>query len=113
MKFLKQILDGWESVYNAIRYRFNSYEWWEWDRDFWEEINIGWYRQEIYPHDDWYNPTISKQRQLILAEKPHTIYLSPENFDLLVDRLNAPADPVSLKRIEKILKTPAPWDETK
>lgn len=70
MKFLKQILDGWESVYNAIRYRFDDYEWWEWDSDFWEEINIGWYRQEIYPYDDLYCPTISKQRQLILAQKP-------------------------------------------
>lgn len=108
MKFLKQILDGWESVYNAIRYRFDDYEWWEWDRDFWEEINIGYYENYIFPYDDWYNPTISKERQLRLSQKPPTIYLSPDNFDLLCERLEKPPDPVSMKRIEKILKTQSP-----
>lgn len=108
MKFLKQILEGWKSVYAAIRYRFDSYEWWEWDRDFWIEINIGYFEQYIFPYDTF--PAISKERQLRLRQKPQTIYLSPENFDLLLDRLNQPPDPVSLKRIEKIMKTTAPWE---
>ena len=111
MKFLKQILDGWESVYNAIRYRFDDYEWWEWDRDFWEEINIGWYNEYIFKYDIF--PAISKERQLRLSQKPPTIYLSEKDFNSLVDRLNEPPDPVSLKRIEKIMRTPAPWDDLK
>lgn len=113
MKFLKQILEGWQSVYNAIRYRFDSYEWWEWDRDFWEEINIGWYQEYIFKYDDYYVLTISKERKLRLAQKPPTIYLSPDDFDSLCKKLEEPPDPVSLKRIEKILKTPAPWDSSK
>ena len=100
-------IDGWQSVLNAIHYRFDSYEWQE---DFWEEINIGWYQEYIFPYDSFYSPQISKERQLRLAQKPPTIYLSPENFDLLLDRLNQPQDPVSLKRIEKIMKTTAPWE---
>ena len=111
MKFLKQILEGWKSVYAAIRYRFDSYEWWEWDRDFWEEINIGWYQEYIFKYDEWYYPIISKERQLRLAQKPPTIYLSEKDFNSLVDRLNEPPNPVSMKKIEKILKTPAPWEK--
>jgi len=113
MKFLKQILNGWDSFFAAIRYRCDSYEWWEWDRDFWEEINIGFYEMEIFPYDDWYNPTISKQRQLILGQKPPTIYLSLEDFDSLCRKLDEPPDPAITKRIEKIMLTPAPWDENK
>jgi hypothetical protein len=35
---------------------------------FWEEINIGYYREYIYPYDDLYNPTISKERKLRLNQ---------------------------------------------
>ena len=40
------------------------------DDDFWESINIGYYEMYIFPYDDWYNPTISKERQLRLGQKP-------------------------------------------
>ena len=40
------------------------------DDDFWEAINFGYYEMYIFPYDDWYNPTISKERQLRLGQKP-------------------------------------------
>ena len=107
MDFLSKIFEGWKSIYNAILYRFDDYEW---NCDFWVEINIGYYEQYIFPYDDWYNPTISKERQLRLAQKPPTIYLSPNDFDSLMEKLNAPIDPAVIKRIEKIMKTPVPWE---
>lgn len=111
-KFLTQIIEGWKSVFYAIKYRFDEYEWWEWDCDFWTEINIGWYQEYIYPYDDWYGYTISKERQLRLAQKVPTVHLSADDFDSLVERLAEPPDPAIMKRVEKILKTPAPWDKT-
>lgn len=109
MNYIQQILEGWKSVFATIRYRFDDYEWWEWDRDFWEEINMGWYREYIYPYDDIYNPTISKERQLRLAQKPPTIYLSSEDFEEFCRRLDEPLDPAITKRVEKLLKRPSPW----
>lgn len=110
MKFLNQIIKGWKSFFSAIRYRFDDYEWWEWDRDFWEEINIGYYEQYIFPYERYDVPFISKERQLRLAQKPETIYLSAEDFDNLCKRLEEPSNPVSMKRVEKILKTIPPWE---
>lgn len=104
MKFLTEILDGWESVYNAIRYRFDDYEWWEWNRDFWEEISIGWYQEYIFPYEKYETPFISKERQLRLAQKPSIIYLSSNDFDELCQRLDEPVDPAIIRRVEKVLK---------
>lgn len=98
MNFLNQIFEGWESFFTAIRYRFDSYEWWEWDRDFWEEINIGWYREYIFKYDDFYVPSISKERQLRLAQKPTTIYTFQDES----------SDSVSMMRVEKILNRQLP-----
>lgn len=36
--------------------------------DFWEVINTGYYDQYIYPYDDIFNPTISEERKLRIAE---------------------------------------------
>ena len=35
---------------------------------FFEELNVGWYQMYIYDYDDWYNPTISLERKLRLAQ---------------------------------------------
>ena len=67
--------EGFASFNLAIRYRFGSYEWWEYDRDFWEELNIGWYQEYIFPYDDWYNAIISKERQLRLNQHPPDLSL--------------------------------------
>jgi hypothetical protein len=37
-------------------------------KEFWETINIGWYHQYIYPYDDWYQPSNSKERKLRIGE---------------------------------------------
>jgi hypothetical protein len=33
-------------------------------RDFFEELNYGWYAEYIYPYDDLYVPIVSKERKL-------------------------------------------------
>jgi hypothetical protein len=40
------------------------------DDDFWEALSWGYYEMYIFPYDDWYNPTISKERQLRLGFRP-------------------------------------------
>ena len=62
--------DAWWSWGNSINFRFDKYE----DnidyRAFFEEISIGYYEMYIYNFDDWYNPTISPERQLRLGQRP-------------------------------------------
>jgi hypothetical protein len=43
--------------------------------------------------------------------KPEKIYLSVEDYDALVERLNEPPDPEAVKRVKEILSRRAPWDE--
>ena len=62
--------EGVSSFNYAIRYRFEYYDWWDFEGDFWEEINSGWLRHYIYPYDDIYNFTLSKERQLRLNQHP-------------------------------------------
>ncbi len=62
------IKDCFWSWVNAIYFRFDKYEY-DIDRfAFFEEINIGYYEMYIYPYDDMYNPTISKERKLRLNQ---------------------------------------------
>jgi hypothetical protein len=35
---------------------------------FWEELNFGWYQMNIYEYDDYYLPTVSKERKLRLGQ---------------------------------------------
>ena len=41
--------------------------------------------------------------------KPETIYVSAEDYDSLVKRLNEPPDPEAMKRIKKIMEKVTPW----
>ena len=71
MKALKTWFENaWWSWGNCIHFRFDKYE----DnidyRAFFEEISIGYYEMYIYNSDDWYNPTISPERQLRLGQRP-------------------------------------------
>ena len=64
------IENAWWSWGNCINFRFDKYED-NIDRlAFFEEICIGYYQEYIYPYDDWYNPTISPERQLRLGQRP-------------------------------------------
>jgi hypothetical protein len=71
MKALKTWFENaWWSWGNCINFRFDKYED-NIDRlAFFEEICIGYYQEYIYPYDDWYNPTISPERQLRLGQRP-------------------------------------------
>ena len=62
--------EGFASFNFAIRYRFDGYYWRECDKDFWEELSIGWYQEYISPYDDFYNAIISKERRLRLDQRP-------------------------------------------
>ena len=62
--------NAWWSWGNCINFRFDKYED-NIDRcAFFEEISIGYYEMYIYNFDDWYNPTISPERQLRLGQRP-------------------------------------------
>ena len=65
--------EGLSSFRCAIFYRCTSAESWDPNGCFWEEINLGWYRQYIYPYDDYYNPRVSEQRKLRLGQKPRGV----------------------------------------
>jgi len=73
---------------NAINCRFVQYND-NIDRlAFFEELNYGWYQMYIYPYDDWYYPTISAQRKLLLNEDIPTVYVSEEAYDAIVYVIN-------------------------
>jgi hypothetical protein len=109
-KFKTWLDNSWWSWGNCINYRFVAYKD-NIDRcAFFEEINCGWYQMYIYPYDDWYNPTISAERKLLLAEHPKVIYLSVRDFDALVEAIENPPAP-SQALIDLLNRTP-PWENT-
>jgi hypothetical protein len=46
-----------------------------------------------------------------LGMKPTKMYVSTQDYDTLVKRLNEPPDPEAIKRFKEILNRKAPWDE--
>lgn len=58
---------------------------------FFEELNLGWYQMYIYPYDDLYMPTISNERNLRLSQEPFTFYVSEEEFDHLISKVQNPS----------------------
>lgn len=105
----EQFLNGFRSFFSAIFYRTNSY----WNENmcyFWDEINSGWLNEYIYPYDHPDFPTLSKERQLRLAQKVETIILSPEDFDSLMKKINSPPDPEVVEKLKKFMNRKSPWD---
>lgn len=43
--------------------------------------------------------------------KPEKVYLSKEDYDHLVERINQPPDPESIAKIKKILERKPPWND--
>ena len=43
--------------------------------------------------------------------KPETIYLSQNDYDHLVEKINNP-DPEQIESLRKLLQRPSPWNET-
>ena len=69
-------------------------------QDFWNSINEG--QTQMVEDDKW---------MTYFGAKPEKIYLSVEDYDALVKRLNEPPDPEVVKRFKEILSRRAPWDE--
>jgi hypothetical protein len=42
--------------------------------------------------------------------KPETIYLSQDDYDLLVEKINNP-DPEQIESLRKLLQRKSPWDK--
>ncbi len=42
--------------------------------------------------------------------KPETIYVSGEDYDAIVKKLNEPPDPEAMKRIKEIMERLPPWE---
>jgi hypothetical protein len=95
---------------NAISYRFNYYND-NIDRcAFFEELNYGWYQMYIYPYDDMYIPTISKERENRLGGFPqqYTFYVSEVDYDYIMDKIENPDPPSDALR--KLFERKLPWD---
>jgi len=61
----------------------------------------------------WYNyKSWRYERKCIkhLGMKPEKIYLSVEDYDALVERINAPPDPKVVERFREIMSRKAPWE---
>lgn len=43
--------------------------------------------------------------------KPETIYVSPETYDHLVERLSQPPDPEQIESLRKLLQRKSPWEK--
>jgi hypothetical protein len=43
--------------------------------------------------------------------KPEKIYLSQEDYDKLVERINAPPDPEVQERLRKLFERECPWNK--
>ena len=43
--------------------------------------------------------------------EPETIYVSQEDYDALIDRINSPPDPKVVERLREIMSKKAPWEE--
>ena len=45
-----------------------------------------------------------------LGMKPTKMYVTKEQYDALIKRINAPPDPESMEKIRRVLERKAPWD---
>jgi hypothetical protein len=60
---LELFLDGWRNFLSA----WDCYDAGDYS-EFWETLSMGWMDEYIYPYDDWFNPTISRERKLRLGQ---------------------------------------------
>ena len=62
----KDFLDGFNSFWSALD-SYNAGDEWGY-REFWEDINVGWFDMYIYPYDDLYHPHLSDERVLRIGK---------------------------------------------
>lgn len=104
-KLREWVEDSLWSWRNCIDYRFVQYND-NIDRlAFFEELNIGWYREYIYPYDDCYDPTISEERGDRLGGFPqqYTFYVSEVEYDRLMEKTQNPS-------FNELFEQKLPWD---
>jgi hypothetical protein len=110
---MKEWIDNsWWSWANCINFRFVEYND-NIDRcAFFEELNNGWYQMYIYPYDDMYIPSISKERENRLGGFPqqYTFYVSEVDYDYIMDKIENP-DPPS-DALKKLFERKIPWDSS-
>ena len=61
----------------------------------------------------WYKYKSYRYEQKCLkyfGTKPETIYVSQEDYDTLIEKINNP-DPEQIESLRKLLNRRAPWDE--
>ena len=61
-----------------------------------------------YRYKDW-----RYERKCIkhLGMKPTKMYVTQEQYDALLEAINAPPDPEAVKRFKKIMSKKAPWND--
>ena len=71
--------------------------------DFWLNLNHGWdHMNYVHKFEEFWGKG---------SYPPERIVLSQQDYDALVERINAPPDPEVQESIRKILNRKAPWDE--
>jgi len=67
-----------------------------------------------FPLKLWYNYKDWRYEQKCikhLGMKPQKMYVTKEQYDALIEAINAPPDPEAQKRFHEILNRRAPWDK--
>jgi hypothetical protein len=76
--------------------------------DFWYELNYGWWTME---YDAFITSPDADEAAMSICspdEIPETIYLTAEQYDAMMEKINNPDPPTPFLR--QLLTKPAPWD---
>jgi len=108
--FLNKWIIGFKPIkYTIFWYWFRliNHDGWRMDDhqrywDFWVNVNDGWNEMNYkYEFEKFWGK----------GAKVETMYVSAEDYDALVERLNQPPDPEVQKRFREILNRKAPWED--
>ncbi len=69
----RSIVEGFRNISYTLRCYKDGHKYGYYD--FWEALNWGYFEMYIFPYDDWFNPTITKERQLRLGQRPKPLYV--------------------------------------
>ena len=76
--------------------------------DFWYRLNLGWWTME---YDAFVTSSEADEAAMGIScpdEIPDTIYLTSEDYDAMMEKINDPDPPSPFLR--QLLTRPAPWD---
>jgi hypothetical protein len=80
-------------------FRFDDYHIWG---SFWSSLNGGWLDMNYkWEFENFWGK----------GAKPETILLSAEDYDTLIEKINAPPDPKAVERFREIMSKKPPWNE--